>query len=222
MATHATVDWCENNYAVVSFIAEFWNTLSSFVLLATGIFGWYRHGHLKGGIVYAILAFVGIGSVFFHAHLTVNSQMLDEIPMLFLVAQLYINSRKIKKLSTKLIIHGLAFFQSIVIYYTALYQTTGTGKGILEKVEFSIFQSTIIFAAISIFFTLYKTDTGDKEFQRGSVMFAAAWICWLTDFFLCDIFKYFYLHAWWHILSAFGVYQIAFCSIRQCSGKKML
>ena len=34
-------DWCENNYEVSYFIAEFWNTTSSLAIVVMGLFGIY-------------------------------------------------------------------------------------------------------------------------------------------------------------------------------------
>ena len=35
----ATIDWCERNYEMTRYIAEFWNTLSNFWILVPPIFG---------------------------------------------------------------------------------------------------------------------------------------------------------------------------------------
>ena len=37
--TTSTIDFCERNYDTTQYIAEFWNTLSSFIFCVTGIIG---------------------------------------------------------------------------------------------------------------------------------------------------------------------------------------
>lgn len=39
----ATVDWCEPNYVFSHYIAEMWNTLSSFAMVFVGLVGVYLH-----------------------------------------------------------------------------------------------------------------------------------------------------------------------------------
>eukprot|EP01060_Flectonema_neradi_P024673 TRINITY_DN3357_c3_g1_i1.p1 TRINITY_DN3357_c3_g1~~TRINITY_DN3357_c3_g1_i1.p1 ORF type:complete len:319 (+),score=54.22 TRINITY_DN3357_c3_g1_i1:79-1035(+) len=85
----STVDWCESNYVVVSFVAEFANTLSSLLITVTALIGWYlsRRDHvvatqLAYSVAFACVAFVGIGSAAFHATLRTGPQYLDEVPML--------------------------------------------------------------------------------------------------------------------------------------------
>ena len=85
----ASIDWCEQNYAVTPFIAEFWNTLSSLAMVVAGLIGlstrrFAREIHLA----FALLILVGLGSIAFHGTLRFELQMLDELPMLYLVTWL--------------------------------------------------------------------------------------------------------------------------------------
>ena len=46
----ATIDWCESNYAVTSYIAEFWNTVSNLVMILFPMYGIYwswKHSSLQ-------------------------------------------------------------------------------------------------------------------------------------------------------------------------------
>ena len=84
----ATVDWCEMNYALCSFIAEFFNTFSSLAIVFAGAIGLIlnRTNPLREhrfDVAYVAVIVVGIGSVAFHATLLRPMQMLDEVPMLY-------------------------------------------------------------------------------------------------------------------------------------------
>ncbi len=86
----AAVDWCEPNYAVTLWIAEFWNTLSSVVIFAAGAVGLWRWWGRRGAIeprfaaCFLGLALIGLGSTAFHATLLKLSQASDELPMIWL------------------------------------------------------------------------------------------------------------------------------------------
>eukprot|EP00039_Didymoeca_costata_P031740 m.356321 g.356321 ORF g.356321 m.356321 type:complete len:80 (-) comp90136_c0_seq1:223-462(-) len=38
----SSIDWCERNYAVLDFVAEFWNTVTSLVILFAGLINLYQ------------------------------------------------------------------------------------------------------------------------------------------------------------------------------------
>jgi len=99
-AQTATIDWCELNYEVTYYIAEFWNTVSSLIMVILPIFGiiWYykfskmyekesiqlkTKFSLSISIVWCYLGLmlVGIGSMMFHMSLLYKYQLLDELPM---------------------------------------------------------------------------------------------------------------------------------------------
>lgn len=84
----STVDWCEANYVVTSYIAEFYNTVSSVPMIIWGIIGIvltrkYCCKDLKYTAAFGGLGFVGLGSSAFHGTLRFHAQLLDELPMLY-------------------------------------------------------------------------------------------------------------------------------------------
>ena len=75
---------------VTPWVAEFWNTLSSLAMVVAGLVGLSlrRHCARKFRFAFGLLALVGLGSVAFHGTLRFELQMLDELPMLYLVTWL--------------------------------------------------------------------------------------------------------------------------------------
>ena len=82
-------DWCEENYVVTHYVAEFWNTLSSLPLVFVGLYGLYKsfsHGlGWQFGVCWAALALVGAGSTAFHGTLLFAGQAADELAMVYCV-----------------------------------------------------------------------------------------------------------------------------------------
>ncbi|CAF0756747.1 unnamed protein product [Brachionus calyciflorus] len=98
----ATIDWCENNYEITHYIAEFWNTISNLGLILFPLYGIYWSlQHISYSNKYSTkhkkyfkiptsllfchigLSLVGIGSWMFHMTLLYPMQLLDELPMIF-------------------------------------------------------------------------------------------------------------------------------------------
>lgn len=81
----STLDWCEQNYAVTSYIAEFWNSTTNAVIFGLGLFGswnaWRIGAPRRIVAAYLCLSVVGFGSALFHGTLLYHYQLLDEIPM---------------------------------------------------------------------------------------------------------------------------------------------
>jgi len=83
----SNIDWCEDNYQLSPYVAEFWNALSSFSFVASAMLGtWltlkYR---LEKRFIFCFFSVgvVGLGSVLFHSTLLRFTQSLDELPMIF-------------------------------------------------------------------------------------------------------------------------------------------
>eukprot|EP00444_Apocalathium_aciculiferum_P021939 CAMPEP_0183434492 /NCGR_PEP_ID=MMETSP0370-20130417/63329_1 /TAXON_ID=268820 /ORGANISM="Peridinium aciculiferum, Strain PAER-2" /LENGTH=275 /DNA_ID=CAMNT_0025621175 /DNA_START=60 /DNA_END=883 /DNA_ORIENTATION=+ len=89
MASEVTIDWCEANYAVTPFVAEFWNTLTSLLCMIPPLV-WFVQRFPEGvGMipwVYPLISFIMFGSVMFHGTLTWVGQLLDEVPILAFIS----------------------------------------------------------------------------------------------------------------------------------------
>lgn len=83
----ASVDWCEPNYAYSMYVAEWWNTVSSFVIAGAALAALFglRRASMEGRFRLALVtvALVGLGSVAFHGTLLKLAQAADELPMIY-------------------------------------------------------------------------------------------------------------------------------------------
>lgn len=85
----ASVDWCEANYAKSPFVAEWWNALSSLLLIGVALLGLRQARRITGRLetrfllLFGALALIGVGSFAFHTTLLRSAQALDELPMFF-------------------------------------------------------------------------------------------------------------------------------------------
>ena len=78
----STIDWCERNYEVTYWIAEFWNTISNLSFILCGILGIVqaiRYRYEPRFVLIAIgITLVGFGSSAFHGTLLFEYQMAGE------------------------------------------------------------------------------------------------------------------------------------------------
>lgn len=83
----SSIDWCERNYVVNPYIAEFWNSVSNIVIVLVGLWNLRASYKQRYEPRYAILslgvAVVGVGSFAFHGTLLFSSQIADEVPMIY-------------------------------------------------------------------------------------------------------------------------------------------
>lgn len=89
----STVDWCERNYVVSEYIAEYWNTVTGLCLIISSycyyknnykLISRYSEYYVNFMRICCLLAFVGVGTMLFHSTLYYPFQLLDELPMMLL------------------------------------------------------------------------------------------------------------------------------------------
>ncbi len=122
----SSIDFCEPNYLLTSYIAEPHNAFSSLAITALGLIG-LLYGNptqeLRFAVMYIFFATVGLGSFALHTTLGWLTQSLDEVPMNW-VNTTYIycliemqapnTSKRIRNVEWYLV--ALAMIQTIVYY----------------------------------------------------------------------------------------------------------
>ena len=196
----STVDWCEPNYGVSHFIAEPFNTLSSLAMVAAGIVGLARHRELarRYRIAFALLVLVGLGSVAFHASLRFATQLLDELPMVYLVL---------------VIVYGLTGARRRWPFVLVGALLTALASGTRGQVQFFVFQigfgALELFALAKTYLLQRRTEPGLRRLYRyGMLSYAVAVTVWFVDIRFCALTGDLKLHAVWHVLVSAGFYAL--------------
>ncbi|XP_064837737.1 alkaline ceramidase 3 isoform X1 [Oncorhynchus masou masou] len=214
----STLDWCEDNYVVSFYIAEFWNTVSNLIMILPPIYGaiqTYKDG-LEFRYVYSFLglAAVGIGSWCFHMTLQYEMQLLDELPMIYstcvFVYCLYECFKQENTLSLFPITLLLFFSVSVSVVYLQwkepVFHQVMYGALVACLVTRSVFIVTWVYPwlkpmcyiSLSVFllgFLLWNIDNLACDSLRSTRQRLPPVVGAVTQF-----------HAWWHILTGLGSY----------------
>ncbi|KAJ1979818.1 hypothetical protein H4R33_005630 [Dimargaris cristalligena] len=247
----ASVDWCEENYALSRYIIEFFNTLSSLAMVFVGEYGARRSlravrrattmtydgsttvddnatndptadteqtHYLRFQRVFRLIAVVGLGSILFHATLKHSTQMLDELPMVWLVSYCtYSILRMVYKVHHPALGWGLLGLTTVATVIVAL------TSGAVQFLTFHVFYDTIQYTCVGLVIHVYRQrrarfPEGTALVQRGLALFVLAGACWATDTYLCQYVNGRapqswlpfnpQLHAWWHVLVSLAFFHL--------------
>lgn len=219
----SSIDWCEENWMYSNYIAEFWNTLSSFSMVISGLYLLYTQNNstnlmklkhyklLNLNLTSIFMIIIGFGSVLFHMTLSRYSQALDEVPMIWtslLLIHLSLNELINMDYKTHLIEQVLLLVYGM--FATLCITTTE------NELQFTLFHinNTIISTLVIILFYILsrvKNISRDKDlFKKSIIFFGFALSCWSFDLFLCHYTTYFQiqLHAMWHVFSSIGFFYL--------------
>ncbi|KAG0033074.1 Alkaline ceramidase 3 [Podila clonocystis] len=212
-------DWCENNYAHTPYIAEFFNSLSSFSMILVGLAGMYLHSAFEKRflLTFGSIVIVGIGSIAFHGTLLFPLQMLDELPMLYSILTLFYccaENRPYRR-------YGVWFPVAITLYgllTTFVMLFAGPQNHLLE---FVVFQSSFAFMVMVVMSHIIKLYGAlqDQAIRRMWILTAAVGVTsygyWNIDFRLCDLMQNLpfglfnpQFHAWWHVGASMTSYMV--------------
>ena len=210
--THtASIDWCEANYELSYYIAEFWNTFSNLAFIIPQMVHYFtlsKYNSVEPVFRHAflLLAVVGFGSLCFHMTLTRSMQMLDETSMILVALHsfflLYIMKEpKVNKkmLTAILTCYGLVFLS----FYIFL-------------VSWPIFHHTcfgvLVYVSAYIGYQLKEKHGQYHEFWNVVILQHFGLAVWMIDKHYCEVLttireNYVFsfvkpllqFHALWHV-----------------------
>uniref|UniRef100_A0A8C1YTA0 Alkaline ceramidase n=1 Tax=Cyprinus carpio TaxID=7962 RepID=A0A8C1YTA0_CYPCA len=177
----STLDWCEENYVVSYYIAEFWNTVSNLIMILPPIYGAIQtcKDGLEVRYVWSFLglAAVGIGSWSFHMTLQYEMQLLDELPMIYSCC-VFFN-------------HFPQVMYAVLVAFLVI-------RSVFIVTWVYPWLRALCFTSLSIFllgFVLWNIDNIFCDSLRATRQRLPPVVGAVTQ-----------LHAWWHILTGLGSY----------------
>jgi dihydroceramidase len=213
-AKTATVNWCESDYVVTEYIAEFGNSITSLSIIMSGLYGMYMHWTVaETRYMAAFLAFivVGAGSFAFHATLWRSMQLLDELPMVWansVFIYIVIAMEDAKERGARMKEIFCLFVATAIATLAVIF---------LDKDDQNVF---LICYGSGVMFLFYRTRQLNLKYNsRGTVtllesalLFYGGGFCfWLTDRNFCPHVKSLYLHCFWHFGAGVGTFLAVLC-----------
>lgn len=209
MVGDALFDWCETNYEISDYIAEFFNTITNSIYVIVGIWTFleFNNNNIFSRLQYCGIALilVGLGSFAYHGTITRWGQACDELAILYWeVSVLFSLFEKSQSFFNK-----WYFYLLLAILETALYWQMDK----YPVIGWAIYHPLHTAIDLSSFGILYyKTNyqynctVGNQLFKNGVILIVIAFISWGLDMWFCDIFRNYYLHAFgWHLFSGMAI-----------------
>jgi dihydroceramidase len=205
----STVNWCESDYVVTYYVAEFCNTMSSMCMIGIGGYGLvmhYRTAEKRFLLSFAIVVFVGFGSMLFHGTLLRHMQLLDELPMVwcngaffFILLSMETESGE----SVAVSMRRAGWITALIVVETALiviFDTASQGMFLL------CYGSGVVFEVVLSIKLSRKYNANGQVllFETGCGMYGAGLIMWLTDRCFCTTVRPLHLHSLWHFCATTG------------------
>eukprot|EP00211_Chloroparvula_japonica_P007048 CAMPEP_0119143422 /NCGR_PEP_ID=MMETSP1310-20130426/34307_1 /TAXON_ID=464262 /ORGANISM="Genus nov. species nov., Strain RCC2339" /LENGTH=387 /DNA_ID=CAMNT_0007135051 /DNA_START=92 /DNA_END=1252 /DNA_ORIENTATION=+ len=200
----ASINWCESDYAITPYIAEFWNTLSSLSFCLIGVFQYYlvsgAEWEFRFRLAAILLFVVGLGSVLFHATLWYSLQLSDELPMTWIVlVAFYSLMEDGRRTKYRYLAPGLLAYAVISTLWQIYLTRT---QPILHELQFGLL---MIINTYKTYLYVRNAPYVMKYMFWVYVLLgnSAFFLCWIPDQLFCEFWQLNFnpqLHAWWHIL----------------------
>ena len=200
--THARA---QANYAVVSYIAEFLNTISSVAITVFAAIGLYqaRKHHaaartLDFTLAYGGVMLVGVGSALFHATLKHYEQYMDEVPMLIAASTFVYIMLKDPSPQAQAVRWG---YNAAVACAIGFLLTVAVVTYVLLDVFFLFFMAYFFACAFLVVYPCYGTGcfrlangegpqaasitTARRHFIIAAIFYHLGFLSWLWEHFRC-------------------------------------
>ncbi|XP_010868964.1 alkaline ceramidase 3 isoform X2 [Esox lucius] len=214
----STLDWCEENYVVSFYIAEFWNTVSNLIMILPPIYAatqTYKDG-LEFRYVYSFLGLsaVGIGSWCFHMTLQYEMQLLDELPMIYSTCVFVYCLYECFKQENALGVFPITLLLIFSVLVSVVYLQWK--EPVFHQVMYGALVACLVMR--SIFIVTWVYPWLQRMCFLSLSIFLLGFLLWNIDNLACDSLRatrqrlppvvgaVTQFHAWWHILTGLGSY----------------
>ncbi|KAL3848575.1 hypothetical protein ACJMK2_019425 [Sinanodonta woodiana] len=213
----ATIDWCEENYAVTHYIAEFWNTVSNLVMIippfVTILIIIKQRFENRFLLCHLGVLSVGVGSWCFHMTLLYSMQLLDELPMIWGTAFLVYSFIEVDSPPNS---HNKPLEVILLLYclvVTIIYMTTN--NTVFHEIAYGLMVACMVFASVRMLLTM---ECSKSLFITAFIFYMVGFLLWNIDNVYCGKLSYIRkdiagmlgplseMHAWWHIGAGLGTY----------------
>ncbi|EDO18619.1 hypothetical protein Kpol_1048p50 [Vanderwaltozyma polyspora DSM 70294] len=232
----ATIDWCEENYVVSSYIAEWSNTISNITYLITASYATYcayrNQMELRFILIGAGFAVVGVGSWLFHMTLLYRYQLLDELPMIYattipawsMICEYLENkpNNKGNKRQLDRIEWAVGFILSVLVIGITVFYIINRNP-LFHEFAYAFLTGIVVIIAGWLNYKHVRNPRAKKNLTHcmaiGIMLFGAGFLSWQLDIRLCShwinirrsylklpLGIFLELHGWWHVLTGLGVY----------------
>lgn len=208
-AKTASVNWCEADYAVTKYVAEFWNSLSSLTIVVIGVFGIVMHVRdvePRYTVAFAMFVVIGLGSAAFHGTLLRSMQLLDELPMVWANSVfIYILIAMEDKLAREPRTAQVLMIAAITVLMTV-------AVAVLDTDSQDVF---LVCYGGGVLYVFWRSLAFDRKYNsRGTVwlletsllFYGGGFFLWLTDRNFCPHVHSLYLHVFWHVFAGLGTF----------------
>lgn len=219
----STIDWCEENYVVLSYIAEALNTITNlgFILLAGFAIYHASTNRLEPRFVFTALGFllVGVGLWLFHMTLRYEFQLLDELPMIYATCIPFWLVFSEFKTPLQSVGVGVGIFMAANLL-TAVYLHLKNPT--IHQAAYALLNAGIIFKLIALTRLHVKDPVARSQLfctmTFGIAIFGLGYLVWNLDIHFCTQVRsvrrdwgmpYGFVlegHGWWHLFTGIGVY----------------
>ncbi|RDL37648.1 Uncharacterized protein BP5553_05081 [Venustampulla echinocandica] len=220
---NSQANFCEEDYIVTKYFAEFINTLTNLGYIYYAYYGIKGNSNRADAILrnlpYLGLASVGIGSGIFHATLKDYTQWGDDLSMLFATATVLHRLLTFDKPLATTIYYGLAI--TTIVGAFSIWHCV-TNELIMHSIVFAIMLLMVSRKTSSIVNARVSDPGVRKDVRRlsiwGFMCFASGFALWNIDIATCKTLTnakrsigmpwsfILELHGWWHLLTGLGAY----------------
>jgi dihydroceramidase len=220
---NSQANYCEEDYIMTTYIAEFINTLTNITYLLYAFHGVRSNSKRPDAFLrnlpYFGLAGVGIGSIIFHSSLKFYTQWADELSMLIATSTVFHRIFTFDKPSPYTLKFGVILFTILTIF---IIWHCAVDELVMHSAVFGIMVTLITIKVSFVIPDRISNSSVRSDLTRlaifGAVSFLTGFTLWNIDQIFCSSITQakrsigmpwsfvLELHGWWHILTGVGVY----------------